>query len=262
MTPTDTLRAPTGHHFLGRKKYYPRAYKRLFLQERDLHFFRYCLEQKFLSINQLAERFFYPKPDTKHKNQAAYRRVLILQKFGLLRIVPLPIHGPVIQVTPAGARELDIRGISHLPPATSVDLRTFEHDRRVTDVRILFDKMRLAAAWQSDRYLKSIFPHRVPDAIFVLSNGQKVALELEIARKAKDRYKNILKDYLGKSFGSIDLLFYVCHTDAQIHYLSQLTREYRWTYFTRYDELTKMKEQTIFVNQREQFALKELLTCP
>ncbi len=41
-----------------KKKYYPRAYKRLIVQERDIQMMDYCLDQKFLTVEQVARRFF------------------------------------------------------------------------------------------------------------------------------------------------------------------------------------------------------------
>lgn len=243
------------------KSYQPRRYKRILLQERDLRILEYGLEQKFLTIEQITERFFNPGNGTKHRSQAAYRRALILQKFGLVRLMPLQTGGKVVQITAAGAHELTIRRREHLPPAPSVDYRTYEHDRRITDVRILFENLGLISGWLSDRYLKATLhgTTRVPDAIFTLNNGQRVALELELARKGRTRHRRIFSEYLEKRFGDIQLLFFICNTFPQLKSLAQHTSDFKWVYFAQYDQLVRDRDQAVFANQLEQFQLKELI---
>lgn len=244
----------------GRKKYYPRVYKRLFLQERDLELMNYCLGQKFLTLEQVARRFFKSKEGVKYPLHTAYRRVLTLQKFGMVNLVPYEPGGSKgIQTTKLGEQELKNRGFEPLP-VCNINYATAEHDRRVTDVRIVFEELGLLSSWTSDRQLKGrgLTARRVPDAILSLTKGYRIALEVEIAWKGKERYEAIFSNYREKQFGDVKILFYVCNTLQQLKKLAKFTEYDRWVYFAMYDQLMQKQADTIFVNQKDQFRLREL----
>ena len=219
----------------------------------------YCLEQRFMTVEQISRRFFRPGEGVKYPLHTAYRRALTLQKFGMIKLVPIITGHKVAQTTELGAGQLDGHGLDRLPIATQ-DFRTFEHDRRVTDVRIIFEELGLISSWTSDRQLKSqlVNVRRVPDAIFTLKRGHVVALEVEIARKGKERYRRIFGDYLERRFGDIEILFYVCNTLRQLEGLAELTREYRWVYYAMYEQLIRNEADTVFANKRDDFRLREL----
>lgn len=242
------------------KKYHPRQYKRLLIQERDLDIIRYCIDQKFLTVEQIAKKFFNPKKETKHPNQAAYRRVLILQKFKMLSLRPVLTGEKVVVATDIGAGELHKRGVDTLAPVAAVDYRYFEHDRRANDVRITLESSGLVTSWESDRWLKNRFAQgsRVPDAMFKLVNGQYGVLEMEIAKKAKGRYVRIFSDYAAKRYGEVELVFYVCNTMRQLETLAAMTSDYRWIYYALYDQLMRDGAKTTFANMHEHFELGEL----
>lgn len=242
------------------KKYHPRQYKRLIIQDRDLDIIRYCIDQKFMTVEQIAKKFFNPKSDARHPNQAAYRRVLILQKFKMLSIRPVLTGEKVVVATEIGAGELGAKGIDSLEPVTAVDYRYFEHDRRASDVRITFEGGGLITAWESDRWLKNRFAQgsRVPDAMFKLANGQCGVLEMEIAKKARGRYKRIFENYASKRYGDVELVFYVCNTMRQLETLATMTANYRLVYYALYDQLMRDGMKTTFANTHEHFELGEL----
>lgn len=243
-----------------KRKYYPRSYKRLFLQERDVDIICYCIEQKFLTVEQVSDRFFRQKEKSKYPHQSAYKRILILQKFDMLSLKPILTGEKIITATDIGASELDKRGMDRLNPVKSVDYRYYEHDRRVSDVRIAFENLDLVDSWISERYLKSEYTRatRVPDAAFGFKNGQKGALEVEIARKGKKRYEQIFMEYLEKRFGKVDLLFYVCNTLKQLESLAEMTKDYRWVYYALYEQVMKDGAQAVFANTGDHFTLGDL----
>jgi len=212
-----------------------------------------------MTVEQIAKKFFSPKSDARHPNQAAYRRVLILQKFKMLSIRPVLTGEKVVVATDIGAGELCTRGIDSLEPVAAVDYRYFEHDRRANDVRITLENNGLVTSWESDRWLKNRFAQsRVPDAMFKLANGQCGVLELEIAKKAKGRYERIFEDYAGKRYGDVELVFYVCNTMRQLENLAGMTADYRWIYYALYDQLMRDGMKTTFANTHEHFELGEL----
>lgn len=242
------------------KRYYPRKYKRLFLQDRDVEIFKYTLEQKFLTVQQVAQRFFPAGTEVKDKIQAGYRRILTLQKFDMVKLTPILTGEKVMIVTRNGASQLDNRGHDRFGVIQSVDYRYFEHDRRVTDVRIILERLDLLTSWNSERLLKKTYQQatRVPDAVFILKNGQRGALEVEIAKKAVDRYQNIFQDYVRKQYGSLDLVFYICNSMTQLETLAELSKETKWIYFALYDQLMERGEDTIFANKTDHFQLKDI----
>jgi hypothetical protein len=214
-----------------------------------------------LTVEQVAKRFFPAGEEVKDKEQAGYRRVLTLQKFRMVKLSPILTGAKVVQVTSTGAGELDSRGQERLGTLSEVDYRYYEHDRRVTDVRIVLEKLGLVEAWQSERQLKKIYRQsaRVPDAVFKLKNGQRVALEVEIANKGPSRYQTIFEEYARKNFGELDLVFYVCNTLPQLESLAKFAKAYNWFYFALYGDLMEKGADTIFANHSEHFKLRELL---
>lgn len=245
----------------GKKRYYPRAYKRLFVQERDLEIMNYCLEQRFLTLEQVARRFFKPKEGAKYPLHTAYRRMLTLQKFGMVNLVPYEPGGRRgVQTTDVGVQELQNQGIEPLT-VCGINYATAEHDRRVTDVRIVFENLRLLSSWTSDRRLKRelVRVKRVPDAILGLKKGYRVALEVEIAWKGKERYEGIFSNYRERRFGEVKILFYICNTIQQLKNLAELTETDSWIYYALYEQLMRRQGETVFANKKGQFRLKELL---
>ncbi len=241
-------------------KYHPRQYKRLIFQDRDLDIIRYCIDQKFMTVEQISKRFFNPKSESKYPHQAAYRRVLILQKFKMLSIRSVLTGEKVVVATELGVGELHKRGVDTLEPVASVDYRYFEHDRRANDVRITLENSGLITSWESDRWLKNRFAQgsRVPDGMFKLLNGQCGVLELEIAKKAKARYTRIFDDYAAKRYGDVGLVFYVCNTMRQLENLAEMTTDHRWVYYALYDQMMRDGAKTAFANMHDNFELGDL----
>ena len=82
--------------------------------------------------------------------------------------------------------------LGYLP---EIDLRVFEHDKAVTDLRLALQAAGIET-WKSERELRRDRPgSRVPDAIFDL-DGLSVALEFENADKGAERYRKIFLDHL------------------------------------------------------------------
>lgn len=86
-------------------------------------------------------------------------------------------------------------------------MRTFVHDKIVLHRRIELERSLGATEWISDRKLRSGHGEQfgfsgefVPDGVFKLPNGEWIALEVEVARKADlvyrrkvERYANLIK---------------------------------------------------------------------
>ncbi|MBI3552713.1 MAG: hypothetical protein HY077_09345 [Elusimicrobia bacterium] len=135
-------------------------------------------------------------------------RLRKLRFFGLIR--PQRVYTEARQVyllERGGYTYLEKMGrsleLGYLP---EIDLRVFEHDKAVTDLRLALEEAG-AEAWRSERELRRDRPgHRVPDAIFTKA-GVTVALEFENADKGAERYRAIFLDHLERP--SADHILYV-----------------------------------------------------
>lgn len=124
-------------------------------------------------------------------------------------------------------------------PSGGFDQRTFLHDRGVLRARLHLESLRLVNLWLSDRKLKSstglaggLQVQYIPDAIYVTPAGVRVAFELEIAVKAKNRYQDKIKKYVqlmrstNMQHKVFDRVQFVCAKDTVAKFLIKETRIY------------------------------------
>lgn len=194
--------------------------KNIILQDRDYKVLRYILEQKFLSREQVT-KWFYKSP---------FMSQVRLRELGLLRYlkketVALNSKDHFL-IAGLGLRALAERGVNGIRPASSIDIRCYFHDRTVTDIRLLFEDIRLAKDWKSERVLKaengSFLSARqagkkIPDGMFLSPAGKRIAFELELVPKENKRYKKILAGYQ-----NVDRVFYVVRGEALFNRLRGL----------------------------------------
>jgi hypothetical protein len=92
-------------------------------------------------------------------------------------------------------------------PVKQIDFSLYDHDRRVTLIRALTEAKGKCKLWHSDKWLKAS-PVMIdskykfnfakdlrPDAFFINSKGEKVALELEVAKKSRSRLEEKIELY-------------------------------------------------------------------
>ncbi|MHB2025889.1 MAG: hypothetical protein ACYCPQ_04530 [Elusimicrobiota bacterium] len=102
---------------------------------------------------------------------------------------------------------------------TEIDLRVFEHDKAVTDLRLALESAGITA-WKSERELRKERPGaRVPDAIFGL-NGRTIALEFENADKGLERYRAIFLNHLDRPVA--DRVLYVLRAQEKLKSLPKI----------------------------------------
>ena len=197
------------------------------LQERDYAIMRFILEQKFASLEAIYFRFFDVRKHLKDplpKNFWTTRqRLSKLRKYALLRTEKVLSSGKAhFLLTPLGYKVvkdyLDESVV--IKPAKSIDFSLYEHDVRVSMLRAFLERKGKANRWHSEKWLKGNvfyvkkYGHKFskdlrPDAIFINSKGERIALELEMSRKGSRRleekirlYDELLKPYQGLSLSS------------------------------------------------------------
>lgn len=88
-----------------------------------------------------------------------------------------------------------------LPALKKVNLGTYHHDTILIDLSLQIEK-ETAGSFMPERRLKQLkglsgvgTKGRVPDGVVDLANGKKIAVELELSVKSKERLDKIMKDY-------------------------------------------------------------------
>jgi hypothetical protein len=228
--------------------------------ERDLAMFRFLAEEKFATKEQLARRFFpNAQAEPTRPLRVCYRRLLELRQFGLLECRPVVLGGtPLYQASRLALGQLAEADEPVLPYLDNVDVRTFEHDRRVTDVRVALEWLG-ATEWRSERSLL----HRgwrghPPDATFAIG-GTKLALELELSLKRKDRYEEIFRGY---ALDPGRLVLYLCGTPGMRRALLRTAArspEPSLFYFGLWDEWAEKEAACELEGRRDSLRLLDLL---
>lgn len=177
------------------------------ITKRDLDILEFILEMKFSTIEDIHSKFF---KFTQQGSQSsclpwARERIANLVKSDFLKPIRDVCRKTLYIVTQKGYLFLrnSRTDISFSRPLLSVDGRTYDHDQRVIHLRSAMETQGLATNWISERQLSEIdevkkyLPTEFrPDAIYIDSNGKKVAFELEITRKSKERYQQKIKRYI------------------------------------------------------------------
>ena len=114
-----------------------------------------------------------------------------------------------------------------------IDKYTFDHDLCLQRVRAGLEKINPDIQWISEKYLidypeefKAFTSEFRPDAILIRNNTEKVALELELARKSKKRYQEKIKRYVqillsGNPDSPFQKVHFICRDQAVIEILKE-----------------------------------------
>jgi len=175
--------------------------------DRELDILEFILEMKFSTLEDIHSKFFKVTKNGSISNSFiwARQRIATLVKSEYLQILADVCAKPLYVLTQKGFLFLKNSRLSKnfCRPLFSVDTRFFDHDQRVAQVRIALEKSGIVKSWISERQLSEIeefkkylsFEFR-PDGIYETFDGKRIAFELEIARKAKDRYRQKVKRYI------------------------------------------------------------------
>lgn len=169
--------------------------------QRDLEVLRYVLEMKFASSDELFFRFFETRPSGEKATSQEFmrRRLIELEEVGLLKRERLDFYAGVHFLATKTARHLLQQAFPSqyfLKPISKVNGVHFLHDSMVARCRREFELSLGITEWISDHSLKSLSPKLFglesrfsPDGVYRLPSGERVAFELEIARKRTVLYE-------------------------------------------------------------------------
>ncbi len=181
------------------------------LTPRDYLIFALLLEQGFLTLEAVYLAFFDVRldpsePFPRHL-EVTRQRLRLLEKRGFVSLCPVPMQGKGVYLLARRgyltvSQKLPERAFA--PPPRTVDLGTFEHDKAITFIRIALEKSKKAFGWYPEHRVRfegfshgrnSLPKGLIPDGLFLNSKGERVALEVEPARKARARYERKLREY-------------------------------------------------------------------
>lgn len=224
---------------------------------REIELLEFVLDQKFASREALYLRFYQGK-DSKSPRYAV-ERLQLLSKYGFLR--PQRVYTeattyylalPLTQHTIQSLRP--DRTISE--PSEIIDLRTFEHDKRVTMCRVYREKKGEIRDWISERRLKQewtaangyrLSREYMPDAVFTNRTGGRVAFELELAPKTRERYAKKVSRFLEvmrSGGGPFTRTLFVACSENVYQMLLSVTRPYDEFRVLRFEEVVpQLKEK-------------------
>lgn len=180
------------------------------LTERDFEIVNFILNMKFATAQNIHQRFFKYKKDGSVSNSEWYARErlreLVLE--GYIQTVRYRFENKSYYIGTKNGYDLIKYMKSSWEPAKPIeriDVRTFDHDQRVMESRILLEEQEKVTQWQSDRQLKAEYFNMygpvngrdcTPDGVYVSLSGKVVAFEYEIAQKSKKRYEEKFRHYV------------------------------------------------------------------
>jgi len=188
---------------LGLEKRVGRKVPGVRLGQREFEILVFLLEMKMASLDQVYRKFFWS--EASKSERYAYTRLKLLKDHGFVATQKVYTEPQEYFFATDKAYRIsrNFYPSEEVSKAlSSIDLRYFEHDKRVVDCCIALERSWGIRDWISERKLKGSFlracPERlkslltaafIPDAIFSMKEGTKVAFELEHARKVRERYE-------------------------------------------------------------------------
>ena len=186
---------------------------RLRLTERDYEILHFLFDQKFASLEMLYYRFFDRRKQISdlppREFFVARQRLQLLRRASLIHTQRVYSEAKsVYLLSPLGLKALQgkLPEVAYAPAIKEVDFRNYDHDRRVSLVRVALEREKKAWNWISERRIRvkgyavegvsqALPESLVPDAIFQNSRGERIALEIEVSTRKKSRFENKIQAY-------------------------------------------------------------------
>lgn len=225
------------------------------LVPREIELLEFVLDQKFANLEALYLRFY--QGEKSKSSRYAYQRLHLLQQHGFLTPQRVFTEGCYYYLA-SGLAHAIVQGqrpqriVS--APTEQIDFRTFEHDRRVMLARATREKKGEVTNWLSERRLKQewatesgyrLAREYMPDAIFTNRVGSRVAFELELAAKTRERLAKKVSRFLEvmkSPDGAFSRTLFVACTEPVYQLLLSVTRPYPELFkVQRYEEIVPIK---------------------
>lgn len=218
--------------------------RKVFLTDRDLEIINFILDMKFLSVQNVFEKFFKitNSGTPARSDEWAVSRLQQLAKGGFLKSVHSFSEKEKYYIgTQKGYYAVrDARIMTDvMKPIQAIDHRTFYHDRFIVQARIMLENRMAASCWVSDKQLRSnkelaggLSSHNVPDGVYTNEFGKRIAFELEYSKKSQEDYRKKIKKYLSimrspdPNVRVFEKVLYVCEKESIAKFLSGETRIY------------------------------------
>lgn len=174
---------------------------RLYATKRDVEILKFVNDMKFSNVEMIHERFI-----SERGVQYLQRRMKRFSDLGF--VLRLPDWGGrkfLYTVTDEGVSLVLRHGFNTVPHGLDkIDVRNFEHDKILIDLRVKLESKGLLKDWVSERVLRyeddllrfGLGERIIPDAYArSVNRGDLVVIEFEHARKSNPRIKALLKSY-------------------------------------------------------------------
>ena len=214
---------------------------------RDLLLLQFCLEQKFMTLDQIAKMFF---PENREVFNWPMKCVRKLVNDKLLYVEKPGFCKPALyRVTRKGAALLRSHDLAKgLGAIEKIDTKSWEHDLWVTDVRIVFHRKLGLGHWKAERVLKQeSVKQKVPDGVVSLKDTDLI-VEVERTLKKKEYYEKTFLDSSIRQFRENEIIFYIMANDTDKRWLTKQAGGWERIYFATLEDLTEMKDSVSFVN--------------
>lgn len=242
-------------------KYRKPNWKRVQIGARDRLLFKTIWEQRFLTRNHVLKHIFGDCPSY------GLIRIRKLKKFGYLKTVQTLVGEPESYLLGSlGVEELrklfpaGIRGWGCVGVQDDIEIASYEHDKMATNVRFLFEDLKLCGEWKSDKILKAGVrgERKTPDGFFT-RNGKGIAVEVERREKKASSYRKIIEGY--ERDQKTHYIFYVCEDLSLMQKIMRIAAKEgsKKLCFVLYKNLMELRAEAQIWNCKGHFKLKEIL---
>lgn len=171
--------------------------------EREIEIMTFIHEFGFCEMSHIIERF-------KLGRSTAYDVIKILRRLEMVKSLEVLVKYPRIYfLTTKAVQTIN----SNLPPIKRIARNTYLHHLEVLNVYLKIKKNYPDGKWLTERVLRGMQDTderekvHLPDGMLILDK-KKIAIEVELSLKEKDRLLNIFSDYhIDKD---IDEVWYFC----------------------------------------------------
>ena len=225
------------------------------ITNRDIEILSFCHEQRFVTIHQIARKFY----NVRNPYKCPLRRVNRMMEWGLVRTLKQGIGKTTLYVLGLkGIRELGNRGLlKGLGYVQGVNWKRYEQTIWLTDARIIFEK--LGFTWGAGKTLEASNQTRrhLADAV-AQKDGHAIQVVIDREHWELDRYKLIF----GKKDqgGAQGILVYVVRDEKRRIWILRNAKYGERIYVISIDEFRVREERAIFTNSSDgELVLEDLI---